>query len=193
MNWLAHCYLSEPSPAFRVGSLLPDILRPHALGHLPVDYQAGIARHHRIDRFTDLHPIVLECRLRFPSPLRRYSGVLIDVFFDHILARDWDRYSPTPLHEFTADIYDAFDQCRDDLPTITATRLSRMRENDLLGSYANLSGITYALRRLAARLSRPFDLAASTGMLENQYEAFRSDFQLFFPELISHVKPGSPG
>lgn len=187
MNWLAHCLLSEPTPAFRAGSLLPDMAPAAELVALPYEYQAGIARHHRVDRFTDLHPVVSECRLRFPAPFRRYSGVLIDVFFDHVLAREWSTYSSQPLHAFTTEIYDSFDQCREDLSPAAFRRLSRMRHGDLLGSYRDLRGIAWALGRMSTRLRRPFDLAASTPLLERHYEAFRSDFQLFFPELVSHV------
>src|SRR5215831_7568936 len=100
MNWLAHLYLSGASAQFRIGNLLPDLTSASRLVGFPELYQQGIRCHREIDHFTDTHPRVRSCVSRFPAPYRRYAGILTDVYFDHLLARDWLKYSEIPLFEF---------------------------------------------------------------------------------------------
>jgi hypothetical protein len=89
MNWLAHLFLSDPEPACRIGNLLPDFLSANVLAGLPAAFQRGIAQHRRIDAYTDAHPVFRRSVQRFAPPFRRYGGVLVDIFYDHFLARDW--------------------------------------------------------------------------------------------------------
>jgi acyl carrier protein phosphodiesterase len=189
MNWLAHLYLAEPSSAFRIGSLLPDMAPASALSGLPPEFKRGIQQHRRIDAFTDTHPIVRDSIRRFDPPFRRFGGILLDVFYDHILAREWADFSPTPFSEFTAEIYGSFDRHRDDLPPEVHARLTQMKAADLLSSYRHLSGVSAALDRITSRLSRPVPLAAAVGLLEKHYGAYQSEFKSFLPELRAHVTP----
>ena len=187
MNWLAHLYLAESSPAFRIGSLLPDLAPASALAGLPPEFQRGIRQHRQIDAFTDSHPIVRNSIRRLDPPFRRFGGILVDVFYDHVLARNWTSWSPVPLSEFTAEIYGAFEQHQDDIPPEVHARLSQMKSGDLLSSYGTSSGVAAALDRLASRLSRPVPLADAVSVLETKYDTFHAEFQTFFPELRAHV------
>jgi len=193
MNWLAHFLLSEPTPGFRVGSILPDLVRTTSLGVLPPDVQLGIERHYRVDRFTDSHPIVRRSISLFPSNLRRYAGVLVDIFYDHVLAREWGLFSSVPLGKFMTEVYASFELCRDDLPSEANLRLGQIREGDWISTYQDVSGIAEALRRMRGRLRRPFDVAGAMRVLEEHYEAFRLDFNVFFPEVIVHVGKSGQG
>ena len=188
MNWLAHLYLSEPDPAFRVGNLLPDILQHSQLAGLPEDFQRGIRQHRLIDAFTDKHAVFKHSIRRIPASHRRYGGVLVDVFYDHILAREWSAYSPQPLPEFTAEVYRSFEMLKPQLPPEIWPHLERMRDVDLFGSYRKLSGIVAALNRIANRTRRRVPLADATVILENHYAAFRADFEKFFPDLRAHIQ-----
>ncbi len=187
MNWLAHLYLSEPDPAFRIGNLLPDILSYSHLTALPESFQRGIQQHRLIDAFTDTHPIFKQSIRRIPESHRRYGGVLVDMFYDHVLAREWSTYSSQPLPEFAAEVYRSFEIFKPQLPPEIWPRLEGMRHVDLLCSYRELPGIAAALDRISSRLRRPIPLAEATVILENHYHAFRTDFEKFFPELKAHV------
>ncbi len=187
MNWLAHLYLSERKPAFRLGNLLADFLPPVRLASLPVDFQRGIEQHRRIDAFTDAHPVVRRSIQRVEPPFRRFGAILCDLFYDHFLARDWRSYSPEPLPVFTRAVYESFEQFRADIPPGAYAHLDQMRAGDWLCSYQNLSGVVQALRRIGSRFRRPVDLAPSISILEHNYDVFHSDFRAFFPELQSHV------
>lgn len=188
MNWLAHLYLSDPHPQFRVGNLLPDLTSASQLVGLPEAYQRGIRRHRQIDVFTDSHPRVKACVSRFPPPYRRYAGILTDVYFDYFLARDWQKYSDVPRRDFLAGVYRDIEICLPEIPSQAAHRLRRMRDEDWLGSYDVLAGIGEILRRISQRLRRPFDLSSSLAIFEKQESAFEDDFDAFFPTLMSHVE-----
>lgn len=184
MNWLAHFALSDPSPAFRVGSILPDLLRGGELLKMPGVFRLGIERHLWVDRFTDSHPVVRRSIVRFSAPFRRWGGVLVDVFYDHFLARDWGMYSAASLEEFAGTVYGSFEECREDLPASTYACFEAIRGGDLLCSYREVGGVAAALGRMSRRLRRAFDLSAAVSVLEAQYEGFHEDFAQFYPELV---------
>src|SRR5262245_37378391 len=105
MNWLAHLLLSEPSAAFRIGNVLPDILSLAELRCLPAEYLAGAECHWRIDAFTDSHPVFRRSMARLTPPHRRFGGVLMDLFYDHFLAVDWSSHASVPLEQFAQSVY----------------------------------------------------------------------------------------
>jgi len=189
MNWLAHLYLSEPSPEFRLGNLLPDLLNAPQLQGLPAEVLRGIDCHRRIDAFTDNHLIVRRSRDRIAKPYRRFSGILADVFYDHFLAVSWQDYSQTPLGEFSQDVYQCLEQVRLLAPEPARSCLQRMSDGDFLGAYRSLPGIEMALARIGARLRRPVNLGAAIAELKTHYDQLNEDFTLFFPELRDHVQP----
>jgi acyl carrier protein phosphodiesterase len=190
MNWLAHLYLSEPNAAYRVGNLLPDLLPAGELKNLPEGFQRGMACHRRIDAFTDAHPIFRRSVARMEPPFRRYGGVIVDLFYDHFLARDWGSYSAVSLEGFAAEAYASFADCRDTIPALAYERLQGIREANLLCSYREMTGVGAALERVGRRLRRPFDLRAAIPRMEDEYDAFRGDFREFFPELVRKVGEG---
>jgi acyl carrier protein phosphodiesterase len=187
MNWLAHFLLAEPAPAFRVGSVLPDFAPATLLASLPPAFQPGIAQHRQVDLFADTHPVFLRSRRRFPPRFRRFAGILTDVFYDHLLARNWASYAEPALPAFAAEVYAAIEACRPDLPPETYGRLARLRQADLLCAYGELAGVERALRGLGSRLRRPADLAAALPVFAGQHCAFDADFGEFFPALRAPV------
>lgn len=189
MNWLAHLYLSEPTPAFRIGNLLPDLARAAELTGLPAEFQRGVKHHHQIDAFTDSHAIVSRSKARVAPPFRRFAGILIDVFYDHILAREWGAYSSTPLNDFVSEFYGSFEGARSDIPSLAYGRLEEIRREDFLCSYRDLDGVSHALHRIGKRFRRPVPLSESISVLEDNYDLFRVDFAAFFPELVSQLAP----
>jgi acyl carrier protein phosphodiesterase len=192
MNWLAHVVLSEYEPAFRVGNVLADLLPMPELRHLPAPFLAGIARHRAIDLFTDRHPVFRASRARLSPPFRRYSGVIVDVFYDHLLSASWSQYSTVALPKFVADFHSDVDRCRADLPLSAYAIFLRMRLGNWLQSYGDTAGVELTLRRISKRLRRPFDLSAATADLENQYPAFTQDFADFFPQIRTHFAIPAP-
>jgi acyl carrier protein phosphodiesterase len=190
LNWLAHLLLSEPTAEFRIGNLLPDLAPAGSLRDLPGEMQRGVERHRRIDAFTDAHPIVRRSMARLGPELRRYAGILTDVFYDHFLSRDWHRHCAMPLREFVQDFYACLDEHCAAIPHEAYERLLHIRQANYLCCYGELTGIREVLRRLGRRLRRPFDLSAGVPLLERQYELFHADFRTFFPDLVAEVGMG---
>ncbi len=191
MNWLAHVYLSEPDTQFRLGNLLADLVKGRARAGMPPAFLRGVRCHQTIDAFTDYHPVVQRSRARIGPGLRRYAGILVDVFYDHFLARDWPRYSAVPLDDFTAELYAAAQSQPLSLPEEARLALERMIADDRLGSYREVTGIAAALGRLSVYLSRrwgrPVALEEGVEDLLRDKEGFGQDFAEFFPSLVAHV------
>ncbi|MDB6068331.1 MAG: hypothetical protein JWR26_4539 [Pedosphaera sp.] len=188
MNWLAHLLLSEPTPAFRLGGILPDLASASALAGMPPEFQGGIRRHHQIDAYTDSHAIFRRSVHRFSPPFRRFGGILVDVFYDHFLASDWESYSDKSLPDFTSDFYASFESHRADIPPEVYERLLQMKAGNWLCSYGDVQGVATTLGRIGSRLRRPFDLAPAIAVLERDYKLFHGDFTAFFPEVTKHVQ-----
>ncbi|HXT13727.1 MAG TPA: ACP phosphodiesterase [Candidatus Angelobacter sp.] len=193
MNWLAHLFLSEPKPACRIGNLLPDLVPAPALGGLPADFMRGIRQHRQIDSFTDRHPIVKRSIGRVPAHFRRFGGILVDMFYDHFLSRDWANYYVTPLPVFADEVYSSFAHHRGEIPPEAYDHLERIRLGNFLCSYREMGDLAQVLRRIGLRLRKPAALAEAVSVLENDYAGFCEDFEAFFPELISDVAGGMTG
>jgi len=144
-----------------------------------------------LTRFTDAHPIVKRSRARISSEHHRFSGVLVDVFYDYCLARDWQRYSVIALDAYTAAFYANAEPHLTELPADARTMLERIIRYDLLGSYARAEGVQHALRRISSYLNSRWgkELTLDRGVRDLlAYEAeFAADFHEFFPLLQGHV------
>jgi acyl carrier protein phosphodiesterase len=155
---------------------------------LSAGIQRGIECHKVIDLYTDAHPLTRRSMARIEPPFKRYSAVLIDVFYDHILAQDWLRYCDVPLAEWTPAVYAQFKAHSRSLHPQIALGLTRMAEDDWLGSYATVEGIDEILRRMSHRLSRPNLLGEAAPQLVAHLAGIREDFHAFFPQLQAHVR-----
>lgn len=186
MDFLAHLLLSGDDPEMMTGNLMGDFLKGENRLRYPARFQTGIRLHHRIDKFTDEHPVVARGKSRMPPPFRRYAGVFVDIFYDHFLARAWDQYCPDrTLRRFSAGAYDTLWEARDELPPRLRRVLPWMIGEDWLGSYAETAGIDRTLKRLSKRPRRENPLAAGISQLEANYSQFRDDFHAFFPLLAA--------
>lgn len=187
MNWLAHLYLSEPNPAFRIGNLLPDMVRPSALTGLRSDFLRGASQHRQIDSFTDRHPIFRRSVQRIEPRFRKFGGILVDMFYDHFLARDWHRFSQVPLQAFADEVYLSFEHHQAEIPVEAYIHLVKMKHGNWLYHYRSVEGISDTLKRIGRRLRRHVPLEHAAGALREQHDSFYADFTEFFPELVSHV------
>ncbi len=193
MNWLAHLYLSNPQVEDRLGNIIADLVKGKNRQTLNPCFNQGIKCHLEIDNFTDNHLIVKHSKKLIISQHRRYSGLLVDVFYDYLLARNWNNYSDVSLSEFTTEIYRSFLDNWDKIPPEVANLVfKRMIDEDWLNSYYHLSGIEKTLTRIKGRLSAKhhdyFDVGKAIQQLEDDYDEFDRDFNLFFPEIIEYIK-----
>ena len=183
MNHLAHFLLAPASDAARMGTLLGDFVRGTQLQEWPSEVESAIRLHRRVDSITDTHPVVGEAKALAPPALRRYAGILTDVFFDHLLIAQWARWSDEPLDRYCAGIYASLARTATRMPPAAQGLALRMGEFDILTACATRAGVERVLGRIAKRLSRPVDLAAGAVMLDTYYARLEDSFERFFPEL----------
>ena len=182
MNYLAHLHLGGQRPGQLLGSLDGDFVKGRLQGQFPAEIEDAITLHRQIDVFTDRHGLVDIALSRFSLTRRRYAGIVLDVFFDHCLARDWALYADSSLPVFTADVYRVL-AAEPQLPERLARIAPYMAADDWLGSYREFAVLDQVLRGISRRLSRPEELAAAMQELERLYEPLSEDFRLFYPEL----------
>ncbi|MBI4880349.1 MAG: DUF479 domain-containing protein [Planctomycetes bacterium] len=188
MNYLAHLYLADRSADSVLGSLLGDFMRGADLSRLPEAVLRGIRRHRGVDAFTDSHPVVARSRQRLSGPFQRYAGVMVDVFYDHFLARSWERYSPIlSLHDFARGVYAALLSRVALMPPRLREIAPRMAEGDWLAAYADSDAAGRALAGMSRRLRHANPLAKGAAELDAHYADLAQDFDEYFPRLVDHV------
>lgn len=192
MNWLAHLFLSKPTVADRLGNILADLVKGKNRQNLNPRFNSGIECHLLIDYFTDRHLIVKRSKARINPEYKKYSGVLVDIFYDLILARNWQKYDLGSLSEFTEEIYSSFQNNLNDIPIPARKTIEQMIGEKWLDSYYSISGVEKALIRIKTRLSakhsHTFIVREFIEQLEANYEGFEADFNTFFPEIINYLQ-----
>ncbi|RMM05619.1 Acyl carrier protein phosphodiesterase [Pseudomonas syringae] len=192
MNYLAHLHLGGHRPAQLLGSLYGDFVKGPLPGRFPAELEAAIRLHRRIDAFTDNHPLIKASIARFPAQRRRYAGIMLDVFFDHCLARDWHRYADMPLDAFTRKVYGTL-ATEPQLPERLALIAPRMAAQDWLGSYRDFAVLEQVLNGISRRLSRPEGLAGGMQELQALYQPLSADFAEFYPQLEAFAQAALAG
>lgn len=155
MNYLAHLLLAADDDDARLGALLGDfvfgISGPDAWAP---EIRREILLHRQLDRLTDAHPSVVAARSLFPDGHRRYAGIALDVYYDHLLARDWPQWSALALDAFTGRFYAHLLANHARLPARLQAIAPHMARTDWLGSYRERASVDSSVRRIATRLSR---------------------------------------
>lgn len=191
MNHLAHVLLSTPAPAQRLGNLFGDAVRgPLRAQDLPAGVIEGVRRHRRIDAMTDRHPESTRLRALFPSSLRRYAGIILDVAFDHHLTRTWPTFCDVSRESFTLEVYGIMHRYPSLLPDRVRPLAPRMIAHDFLNRCETVDGVMAVLSHIDARLSRGFDLCATRRALEDLDAALEEGFRCVFADVHHELGSG---
>jgi acyl carrier protein phosphodiesterase len=191
MNHLLHFLLARDDEDLRLGSLLGDLVKGRVARYdhpgATVRLRTGIQLHRTIDSFSDQHPAVRRSKRRLAPRYGRLSGVVVDIFYDHVLARTWDAHHRQPLPVFTQDVYRTLRGNLSRLPEPIHPLVLAMSRGDWLLAYADLDGIDRALRGMAHRTPVARGIATAAAELAAHYGAFAEDFDAFLPDLQAHV------
>lgn len=190
MNYLAHLLLAEKNPESIIGNFLGDFVKgtlDKAENHYTANIIKGIKTHRKVDCFTDRHEIYRRSKHRISLGRRRFAGIIIDVCYDHFLARNWSLFSDAPLANFVNYIYSILEQNQEILPDKLQNILPRIISENWLESYQEISSIDLTFARISKRLTRKNNLANAIEEMTENYQEIELDFLAFFPELIDYV------
>jgi acyl carrier protein phosphodiesterase len=188
MNHFAHLVLARPTVESTVGNLLGDFARGVDVQSLPAPVHAGLRNHRAVDRFTDSHPLVVDMKRAFSRRRRRFAGIALDIYFDHLLMQYWQRFETGGLEDAIKEFYGRMAAGRALMPRADMRRVTRrMIDYDWFGSYRDLDSIAESLDRVASRIrfSNRFDNAIED--LQANDTQIREGFLEFFPQLQRHV------
>ncbi|MEM7381226.1 MAG: acyl carrier protein phosphodiesterase [Bacteroidota bacterium] len=188
MNFLAHIYLSFEDDEITIGNFIADSIRGKKYKHLPERVQKGVLLHREIDTFTDAHPVPRQSSKRLHENYSHYSRVIVDIYYDHFLAKNWLRYCETPLDVFVERFYDLLKDNVELLPEGIKRMMPYMIADNWLLNYANMDGIGRVLNGMNRRTKNRSKMNFAIIDLEEHYEAFESEFTEFFDELIVFSK-----
>lgn len=188
MNFLAHLYLSGNNPKIMTGNFIGDFVKGrHLYEQFENEIVRGIEIHRAIDLFTDTHPIVSISKQRLRPAYRHYSPVIVDVFYDHFLAANWTTYHDQTLIAFAKHAYNTIESFDNILPTTVKHMLPYMIRGNWLVNYAQVEGIHRALTGMSRRTKYDSKMDESVNDLREHYDAFKKEFEDFFPLLKEHV------
>lgn len=189
MNFLAHLYLSGTDQKIMVGNFIADFVKGRAaLSQFEPEIIRGIELHRAIDEFTDTHPVVSISKNRLRLKYRHYSGVIVDVFYDHFLAREWSSYHYELLPDFADKAYNTIQAYNSVLPPDVKYMLPYMIKGNWLVNYSKLEGIHRALSGMSRRTPYESKMEESVVDLERDYEEYKKEFEVFFPQLTEFSK-----
>ena len=188
MNFLAHIYLSGDDEQLMIGNFIADFVKGKRKNDYPPAIRKGIELHRMIDDYTDHHPIVLRSKERISGNQKKYSGVVIDLFYDHFLAKNFSEYHALSLKEYSEKTYFILKNHWDVLPAGVHLFLPYMIERNWLLNYAAVEGIGRALSGLSTRVGYENNMHHATDDLKKHYAELENDFKEFFPSLQKFVR-----
>lgn len=184
MNFLAHIYLSGDNNLMKIGNFMADGIHGKNFDDFPIEVQKGIILHRLIDTFTDAHPIFKQSTKRLHANYHHYSGIIVDIFYDHFLAKNWSNYSDEKLEDFSEHFYKSLQDNYDILTSKTRKMLPYMTKHNWLVSYKTIEGIENVLEKMDIRMKRKSNMQFSVKELRIFYADFEHEFTQFFKELI---------
>ncbi len=188
MNFLAHIYLSGDNDMVKIGNFMADSIHGNKPEDFPEDIKTGILLHRAIDTFTDSHPVFRQSTKRLHSEYHHYSGVIVDIFYDHFLAKNWDDYHIQPLKDYAESFYALLLANRDVLTTRTKNVINYMIPQNWLVKYADINGIAEILAQMDRRTKHKSGMANSVNELREFYPSFENEFKEFFEEVKEFSK-----
>lgn len=169
--------------AARFGTLMGDFARGADLSAWPPAVERAIRLHRRIDAFTDSHALVLAAKRELPLQWRRYAGIVLDVYFDHLLIRGWSRWHAEPIEQYVDDAHDCLARIAPQLGEPARSFAARMAAHRALLACATPAGMAGVLARIGTRLSRPVRLEDALPAALAAHERIEAAFTRFFPLL----------
>lgn len=188
MNHTAHCLLSFPDEDVLLGNFIGDYVKGKAWQDYPEGIRRGILLHRTIDGFTDNHEAVRASTARVRPFAGRYAAPVVDILYDHLLCRAWDRVVPVPFEEFAQWAYHGLNAKQDWMPQSLRQRLPQMLAGRFLHGYRTREGLEWVLDMFGRRLPEGLNMAGLVPFFFSEIQLFEADFEQFFPDLKLEVE-----
>jgi hypothetical protein len=187
MNFLSHLYLAGNSEGLIIGNFIADSVKGSSYKDFSKEIQQGIVLHRKIDAFTDSHPIVELSKQRLREKYRKYAGVIVDIYYDHYLAINWEKFSDIELKIFAENVYAIIKENHSILPLKSVQFTRYMLEHNILLNYSKLEGIEKVLYGMSRRAKFESNMEHAIHDLKEHFTLFENEFAIFFPELQQYV------
>ncbi len=188
MNYLAHLYLSQDNGLSKAGNLMADFLKQADLSIQPEGILRGIENHRATDKFTDSHPAVTRLRTEFDPDFRRFVPIMLDVTFDHMLAKSWSDFHEMELATFTQHAHQQLSEVEQFMPDLMRNRLRGMAKEEWLARYVSTDTVDKTLIAISNRIRFENNLNEAYSEVIKQYGVIEKTFHAFFPELVEHIR-----
>jgi len=188
LNYLAHSVLSFNNPDLIIGNYIADSVIGNRFDGLTPGIIKGITLHRKIDVFTDSHPIFLTSKYRFTKDFGKYNGVLMDIIYDHYLAKNFHLYSDLSLQDYSTGIYQLLNDNHHFLPEPAKRFYQYMTERNVLVNYSSIEGIETVLNHLSHRIRHRYQLDLAIPILKDHYDDLEQEFFAFFEEITAFCK-----
>ncbi len=188
MNFLAHAFLSGDDEEILIGNFVADAIKGKSVKTYSEGIQKGIELHRSIDTFTDKHPVFQRSRDRILEKHGKFSGVIIDIYYDHFLAANWEDWSEKDLSEFALEVYEVMLRNYKILPPRSKRILPYMIIHNWLVGYSRFKDLQWVFNGMSRR-SKKYESGMETAIesLKEHYDSFKLDFEEFFPDMIHHA------
>jgi acyl carrier protein phosphodiesterase len=170
-----------------IGNFIADSVKGSAFKNFPEQIQKGILLHRAIDFYSDSHPVFGKSVERLRPNYKKYSGVIVDIFYDHFLAKNWKDYSDKPLEQFTSEVHSLMLKNILLIPEKSLMFLKYAIRTNRLVSYASVEGISEVLYGMSRRTKFNSNMEFATEDLKTNYSEFENEFKIFFEEMRKFV------
>lgn len=187
MNFLAHLALAAPDDRLMAGGFLGDFIK----GPVPSDLESGISQgvllHRSIDAFSDAHPQVAKLRSLLPAGWGRFTGIILDLFVDHYLSRNWEVFSSSSLDSFVSSSRKALLRHQHLASDAALQVMDRIYRYQWLQRYAETEFTLEALRRIGSRIRFDNPLHRCQELIPDYYEQLCTSAHILYADSLVHV------
>jgi acyl carrier protein phosphodiesterase len=187
MNYLAHIFLSGNDENHVIGNFIGDYVKGKQYKEFPEKIRKGILMHRYIDSYTDSHTIVHQSKRYFAKGYHKYSGIIIDILYDHFLTKNWDLFCPVSLPEFKENVHEILKKYYNILPERVQFFVPSFIKNDWIEVYRSIDGIASVLERMSIRTTLPNKTEYAIEVLRKYYIQLDSEFKIYFPDIIKYI------
>ena len=187
MNFLAHLLLTHHNEDWMMGNMIADFISNRDLQSLKPEVREGVMVHRKIDTFTESHESVRESIRRLHPIFHKYSPVVVDIYYDYFLSKNWRRYAALPIVEFSVDVYGTFNSRMEEVPDLMKPRLQSMISHNFLENYGTKTGIQFTFNKFQERVKFPVSFEQASDIMMVYEDEFNDEFNVFFPEIKKYI------